>query len=95
MDMPKKGKAGYDAHQVDKNDGREFHIALPLDPFGIKAIEELQESKLIQKVEELVEQSRFPKAIDLGNVLAFSEVFGNTGLISLSGSPTEAFDDFL
>lgn len=95
MGMPKECEAGHDTHQVDEDDSRKFHIALPLHTPRIKFVEKVEESKLIQKVEELVEQPRFPETIYLGNLFAFCELFGNAGLISMSCGPTEALDDFL
>ncbi|UCF07291.1 MAG: hypothetical protein JSW28_06460 [Thermoplasmata archaeon] len=93
--MPKECESGHNAHQVDEDDSRKLHIALPLPTARIKSVEQVQESKLIQKVEELLEQPRFPETVDLGDLFAFCELFGNAGLIPMSRCPTEALEDFL
>ena len=38
---------------------------------------------------------RFAKAIDLGDVFALSEVFGNAGLVPVGDAPGEAFSNSL
>jgi hypothetical protein len=93
--MPEEGKACHDPHYVNKDDGRKGDVACAPSVVGIKAEEEIHDAELIKKVEELIEEPRFAKAIDLRDVFAISEFFGYTGLVPVGDAPGEAFGNSL
>lgn len=95
MNMPIKCQTSHYAHQIDENNSGEFYVAFTLGDIGIKFFEQSHKAKLLQKVEKFVEQSCFTKAIDLGDIFALSEVFGNTCLVSVCGAPGQTVSDFL
>ena len=93
--MPEKRKASHYAHQVDENNSGEFYIAFTPGNFWIKPCKQLHDTELVQEVEELIEEPCFAKAIDLGDVFALSEVFGNAGLVPVGDAPGESFSNSL
>jgi hypothetical protein len=95
MYMPEKSTTSHYAHHVDENHRGEFYIAFTYGNFGIEFIEQLHDPELLQEVEELIKESCFTKAIDLRDVVAVSQVFGNACLVSVSSTPTQTFSDFL
>jgi len=62
---------------------------------GVKIRKQIHDAELIQEVEELIEEACFAKAIDLRDVLALSEVFGNACLIPVGSAPGEAVGNSL
>ena len=93
--MPKERKACHDPHELDKDDGGEGDVACALSVVGIKVQEEIHDAELMKKVEELIEQTCFAKAIDLRDILALGQVPGNACLIPVGSAPGEAFGNSL
>ena len=62
---------------------------------GVKSGKQIHDAEVIQEVKELIKEPRFAKAIDLGDVFALSEVFGNAGLVPACDAPGETFSDAL
>ena len=93
--MPKERKACHDPHYVNKDYSGEADVACALGVLGVKPHEQFHDAELIKKVEELIEEPRFAKAIDLRDVFAISEFFGYTGLVPVGDAPGEAFGNSL
>ena len=92
--MPEKRQPCHYAHQVDKNNRREFYIAFTLLNIRIKLHEQIHEAESLKEVKELIKESGFAKAIDLRDIFAVSQVFGNARLVSLGCAPGKAISDF-
>jgi hypothetical protein len=91
--MPEEGEAGHNAHEIDQDNGWEFDVAGALTALGIESHEQIHDSQFFQEVEVLVKKPGLSKAIDLGDLLAFGQVFGDPRLVSGCGAPSQSFSD--
>lgn len=87
VNMPKKLKPGNNTHQIYENDGHKRDLAFSLFRSRIKAHKQIFKTELIEKAKELIKKPCFAKAIDFGDIVTVSKIFGYACLISISGVP--------
>jgi hypothetical protein len=89
--MAEEAKTGDNAHETDQDDGWELDVAAALSFAGIEPREKVHDAQLFQEAKKLVEQPGFSKSIDLGDVLAFGKIIGDSRLVSGCGAPGQSF----